>query len=196
MAITVSEDMTTTAPAQCSEDGCPNKPAARGLCMKHYRRLLRNGSTKTVSGRAKNKGQACSVEGCGRPAKSKGMCTMHYTRWYRTGEVGPADEVDTRTEPMLERIAQRLDTSAGPDGCHPWTGPLTDGYLPSIYVTENGTRSTRSVRRVLAHAHGILEHSDDASLWVKMSDTCHPLCCNTAHMQVTNEARPGTRRGA
>ena len=34
---------------KCKEDNCENNSFGRGLCKKHYARLLRNGSTKLVS---------------------------------------------------------------------------------------------------------------------------------------------------
>lgn len=193
MTMTVSEDMTTDeAPSDvCSVEGCPNKKAARGWCTKHYKRYLRTGSTEPT--RTVNKGHVCSVIGCPNDATSRGWCEMHYARWRKDGDVG--DAAPKIGLSLHERAMRMVDTSAGPDACHPWTSTVI-GVMPAIFIGPRDDRSSRSARRVIAHHEGLLDDVDDQSQWVRMRDTCDPLCCNTRHMDVTKAARPNTRKDA
>lgn len=60
----------------CSVEGCPSGVRARGLCVKHYNRLIRKGSTDD---KRKNAGGApCIVEGCDKPRRAFGRCDTHY----------------------------------------------------------------------------------------------------------------------
>lgn len=177
----------------CSVPGCGNeaKILSRALCLKHYRRLLRTGSTKTT--RMRNAGKKCSVGKCTNEATTVGMCDMHYERQRRNGDHGPDERL--RGIPVIDRVRQMVDTSAGPDECHPWTGQAPGG-LPTIYDGGRAAATTKSVRRLIAHDTGRLPQIEDQTWWVRMRDTCHPLCCNAQHMDVTDQARPGTRREA
>lgn len=197
MTTTVSEDMSTdqAPPDECSVPDCDNPTKVRhpkghdgGLCQMHYRRWKRHGTTEST--RMTNKGQPCGVRGCPNGAKSLGLCEMHYKRQRERGDVGEAaPEIGL---PLYERAMRMVDTSAGPDACQPWTGKLTDGRLP---VMRDG-RTLRSARRVIAQHTGHLVDADDKSQWVRMRPTCDELCCNVKHMDVTNAARPGTRKDA
>lgn len=203
MTMTVSEDMSTdqAPPDECSVSDCPNPikvrhpggdPDADGLCGMHYRRWKRNGTTEST--RMSNKGKACSVPGCPTGAKSLGLCEMHYARSRsRDGEVGQASPEIGLT--LYARAMQMVDTSAGPDACHPWTSTVISD-MPAIFIGPRTNRSSRSARRVIAHHEGLLDDVDDQTQWVRMRDTCDPLCCNTRHMDVTKAARPNTRKDA
>jgi len=63
----------------CSVDECERPTDTRGMCSKHYRRWLRNGSTDLV----RQPRDVCSVEGCGRKHEARGLCQSHYKRWQR-----------------------------------------------------------------------------------------------------------------
>lgn len=168
------------APAVCSEPDCGNPVVARGLCMKHYKRTRRHGSTKPT--RMTNQGMGCSVDGCPNPAYVKGLCVMHYERVRQHGE--PGGGRPQRGLPVLERARAMIDTSAGPDRCHPWTGYLIQG-LPIVYDGGRAGSTKRSVRRVVAQEAGLV--SDGDTRQVSMRASCDPLCCNVRHMSVRSE---------
>jgi hypothetical protein len=177
----------SAAPALCSEPECGNPVVARGLCMKHYKRARRhNGSTAPT--RMRNLGKACSVEGCGESASAKGLCQLHYDRVRQHGEPGPAKSQHELS--VFERVQRMVDTSAGPDACHPWTGSLTNG-LPTVSVGGRSVQSKRSARRVIAQEAGLPIVSGDRDhrrRAVLMRPSCDPLCCNARHMHVTGGA--------
>jgi hypothetical protein len=191
MTITVSEDMTTDGAQSGGCSVCGAKIAARGWCMKHYKRYQRTGSTDST--RTVNKGKPCSVEGCGNGAHSLGLCEMHYARQRKDGDVGQAAPKIGLS--LHERAMRMVDTSAGPDACHPWTSTVI-GVMPAIFIGPRDDRTSRSARRVIAHHEGLLDDVDDQSQWIRMRDTCDPLCCNTRHMDVTNATRANTRKDA
>ena len=58
--------------AACSIPGCGDPVKGRGLCQRHYKRLMRHGDPLYERPRA------CSVDGCGEPVHAKGMCQQHY----------------------------------------------------------------------------------------------------------------------
>lgn len=181
------------APAVCQIEDCGEDAIARGWCEMHYQRWRRTGSTD-VQSRTKNQGEECSVQGCKRPARTKGLCPMHYGRKYRTGEVGPAGS--KRAGTLFDRAMRKVDTTAGPNECHPWTGATGNYDLPVITTGARGTRTMLSVRRVIAEHHELLPEDADQSVWVRMRESCVPLCCNIRHMEVTTAGRPGTKGDA
>lgn len=196
MSTETSEDMSTdearAAPVDkpvCKVDWCTNKPVARGWCTGHYQQWRRTGSAESTS-RMKNQGKKCSVTGCPNKARATGLCNMHYTRKNRTGEVGPVGPKYVISP--YERAMVLVDTSAGPGECHLWTGSTIDD-LPVIRVGSGRDRTFRSARRVIAEHHELLGEDADQSVWVRMSDTCDPLCCNIRHMEATTAGRPGTK---
>lgn len=196
MTITVSEDMTTdeSPPAVCTIQGCGRPRVAKGLCTLHYGRVRRTGTTDApVRKNANNKGHECSVQGCGNEARALGMCEMHYTRYRLTGDVGPAEPKGPI--PLYERAMRMVDDSAGPEACHPWTGQEKKG-VPVISDGPRGHRTLRSVRRVIAHEHGLLADMSDQRQWIKARPECDRLCCNIKHLRSTGEGRPGTRKEA
>lgn len=73
----------------CSIDGCESKHLAKGLCSKHYTRMLRHGATSDDTLlRTRNEGP-CSVEGCEQPMRKRAWCAAHYSQWTQTGTVKP-----------------------------------------------------------------------------------------------------------
>ena len=68
----------------CEIEGCENTNiAAKGLCWKHYRRMLRHDNTDDPD--YVNSGKTCIIEGCDESAKLEGMCRKHYSRLKRNG---------------------------------------------------------------------------------------------------------------
>jgi len=60
----------------CSVEGCGKKHHGLGFCEKHYRRVLRYGSTQLPIKVKEPK--ICEVEGCNKPHVAKGYCSTHY----------------------------------------------------------------------------------------------------------------------
>lgn len=60
---------------KCEIENCGGKHRAKGLCSKHYSRLIALSPTK----------RKCSVEKCDNRSTHKGMCNKHYRRFIRTG---------------------------------------------------------------------------------------------------------------
>lgn len=61
----------------CSVDGCDKGIRAKGLCTKHYTRLIRHGDIEKV---LYVKNTICIVDGCNTKASCKGYCSKHYQR--------------------------------------------------------------------------------------------------------------------
>lgn len=67
---------------RCDVEGCNTKHYAKGLCLKHYTRLKRRGTTVKFV-RPERPVVPCSVDGCDRvvgPKSAKGLCESHYSR--------------------------------------------------------------------------------------------------------------------
>lgn len=141
-----------------------------------------------------NKGP-CRVKGCTNKIKTKDLCGMHYARWLNTGDVGPAEKRPKRS--VYDRAMDKVDQSAGPDACHPWTGMLIKG-LPGVYEGGRQNRTIKSARRVIAEKHKLIGSFEDEgqTRWVQMREDCDPLCCNHKHMRATTEARTFLGRDA
>lgn len=71
----------------CEADGCENKATRKGLCSKHYERLLTHGDPNYVS-KIRKPGEIveCSVDGCTLNVKAKGLCNTHYRRFLVNGD--------------------------------------------------------------------------------------------------------------
>lgn len=72
----------------CKMNECDKGVAARGLCAKHYRRLLRHGSPEyTLHAANGTQVGECDVPDCGRPKYAHGLCKAHNRRLYTNGRV-------------------------------------------------------------------------------------------------------------
>lgn len=61
----------------CSAPDCDRDGLVKGMCRKHYMRLLRKGS---IDPKRKNARKECSVDGCGNLTAAHGLCDRHYRR--------------------------------------------------------------------------------------------------------------------
>ena len=109
---------------------CPNSIHGKGLCSKHYQRLLRSGDPSREPGwlppqPAQTGKPVCTVDGCGREAKSRGWCATHYMRWYKNGDV------NVRQRTGRKPIATRCSV----EGCEDvfYDGRVVLGLCPSHY---------------------------------------------------------------
>lgn len=127
--------------APCLAEACLRAVYARGLCERHYRRLLRRGvfTDRPVGGE-------CAVDGCGRPVSSRGWCHGHYQRWRRHGDVRAEVPLGRRRQPAecTVRGCGRPTHSRGLCRAHVERlkrhgDPLTK--LPLRTTSPNGSRS-------------------------------------------------------
>ena len=59
----------------CMAPGCDQQAQVRKCCNKHYRRLMRHGTTDSPV-----RHHVCITEGCEKRAVGKGLCMTHYQR--------------------------------------------------------------------------------------------------------------------
>lgn len=77
----------------CLIDNCGAKTRARGLCSKHYSRLIRHGDPNYSTGRFYSKTGICSVDKCDKKHKARGFCNYHYEKALAAGTVGHAKNI-------------------------------------------------------------------------------------------------------
>lgn len=114
----------------CSVDGCGKEYRSKGLCNKHYQRLLNHGDP--LFGEFKE--TICSVDGCGGPILSRGMCRAHYWRVHRHGD--PHVLMKARSKDLIhfyEEVALKYEGTE----CLIWLYGGRDGYGQ---MTKNGRR--------------------------------------------------------
>lgn len=103
---------------------------------------------------------------------------------------GRAFSRDELTDTDVARFEARVDRSAGPDACHPWTGARTKKGHGQVGVCR-GRAQTHRVAYVVSHgfipAGLVVRHRCD-----------NPPCCNPAHLQlgtVRDNVRDAVERG-
>lgn len=87
--------------------------------------------------------------------------------------------------PLVARLAQYIDTSGGPDACHPWTGYTVRSRRGVRYgrIREGGrgTRLLLAHRVVLALKTGTMEPPHIEGCHSSACTTT--LCCNERHLR-------------
>lgn len=147
----------------CSVPACDQTHYGLGFCEKHYLRSYRDRI------RSEPKLQ-CSVEGCeGRRVTKLGLCQTHWRRLKSHGSV------HCNGKPTVEeRFLQKVDKSAGPDGCWPWLGTRKkEGY---------GGFSFYGKRRPATHISFYLMHGRFPASDVLRHKCDNPPCVNPAHL--------------
>ncbi len=134
-----------------------------------------------------------SSDRCPRPVGAKGahgMCPMHYGRWLTTGDPGPVKPLRIRGNlPLL--LESKIDKTAGPDACHPWTGRLTDSGYPAL-IRVNG-KSRYPYALVWEQENGPVPpgmqldhecHNKAVANGFCLPGVCaHRRCCNERHIK-------------
>lgn len=84
---------------------------------------------------------------------------------------------------ILDRFYSQVDRSAGPDACHPWTGPSRNGKGYGAFVVDGQTH--------VAHRWLLGELRGRLLAW-PAEVGCHtcdnPPCCNPGHLYVGTHA--------
>lgn len=138
--------------------------------------------------------RTCSVAGCDGLHLARGWCKTHYRRWQRTGDI--------ELEPVSDqdRFWSKVDRSAGPDGCWPWTAGINTYGYGKFWLDGHDVGAHRIAWE--------LEHGDPPPPGVEIDHACHNgtgcelgcecphrRCCNPRHMVVTDQ-RTNTLRGS
>jgi hypothetical protein len=148
---------------------------ARGLCSMHYQREL---SIHPEHPRS----LFCSIEGCERRSRARGWCEKHYARWRAHGDpLATVPRKPTKRRDPVERFWEKVDKSAGPNGCWLWTAAdKGDGYGYFYVGKVNG-------RVVLAEAHRFayqLQHGPIPE-GMPLDHVCRVhQCVNPLHLRV------------
>jgi hypothetical protein len=130
----------------------------------------------------------CAADGCKRPHSSKGWCKVHAERIRRNGtpEVGT---IPIKVIPMADRLWSKVDKSAGPDACWPFTGKLSQTGYGRIRIGGSGTPTIGVHRGAFLLANpGIappeaVDHICHDPQACRGGDSCpHRRCCNPAHL--------------
>lgn len=91
------------------------------------------------------------------------------------------------THAALDRFWDRVDRSAGPDGCWPWTGRTDRHGHGRCSIVIDGRRQRLAHRAAYIVARG-WPVPDGAA--VAFSHGCRtPACCNPAHIRVSRPPR-------
>ena len=91
---------------------------------------------------------------------------------------------DDLTPQQVARFLARVDASAGPESCWPWTGKPGEGGYGVFQVGRRPTRRTTSAHRVAFVIDGgtvedyeVVRHGCD-----------NPPCCNPSHLEVGSQS--------
>jgi len=110
----------------------------------------------------------CRAPDCTSVVDSHGLCPMHVGRWKRLGRY------DLPT--FEEKFWARVDKSAGPDACWPWTGRKAFNGFPYGIVFHDH-RHNLTHRIAWTFANGPIPDG------MKILHSCdNPPCCNPKHL--------------
>lgn len=83
----------------CFVEDCNNKIHIRGVCKKHYEKLLGTDKLPRKLYRKPKPKRYCSVENCNRIHKANGLCKGHNFRLRTTGELKPEKPLEPAYKP-------------------------------------------------------------------------------------------------
>ena len=125
----------------CQEPDCEARSRSRGMCVKHYTRWKRYGTTELTRIRP---GATCEIDGCARGHYARGWCEMHYQRWRSTGDPMKTRILSQDHDPLLERFWSKVDTSGD---CWLWVGGTSDTGYGSFGCKVDGERVSMNAHR-------------------------------------------------
>lgn len=164
---------------QCSIDGCGKPAKARSWCGMHWWRWRNHGDANWTP---PSPSAECSVEDCDAEPMTRGMCVKHYARLKRTG-ITELRDLNETLEQATERFWAKVDKSAGPTGCWPWLGTVTNaGYGQFRYLRRWGAH-----RFAYESAKGPIPNGltiDHVKAW----GCARTDCCNPAHLEAVTMA--------
>jgi hypothetical protein len=129
----------------------------------------------------------CTVPDCDRPLSSKGYCKMHAERVRRHGH--PGLEPRKGGKSLADRLWAKVDKSAGPDACWPFTDKLTVQGYGRIRVGGAGSKTVGAHRAAYIltfpdhESPEVLDHLCHDPQVCDLGDECpHRRCCNPSHL--------------
>ena len=135
----------------------------------------------------------CAAADCDRPGVSKGWCRMHAERVRRNGHPELVGRPPGR--PMADRLNEKVDRSAGPDGCWPFVGRLSREGYGRIRTGAAGTPTIGAHRAAFLLANPgvgepeVIDHLCHDPRACTGGPTCpHRRCCNPAHLAASTVA--------
>lgn len=149
---------------RCSIDGCQVVVKARGLCNKHYRRLLSRGTTDPGMERVIQvypKDAVCSVDGCIQPVHCKWLCGLHYSK--------------SKSDGVIDRLVRSYpeDTTCSLEGCE---NPVAVKWLCRLHYQQS-RQDILNERAKVRHAERMAADPEYAAKKLKSSRrwrTDHP----------------------
>jgi hypothetical protein len=171
----------------CTMPDCPNPHKAKGLCGKHYLRLLKYGDPNVIKktpigvvGVAK-----CAVGECDDLVKYRDWCDKHYQRWLKHGDAEKVLSVQDH-RPAAERWKDRYVVDIF-TGCWMWTSYTAGGY-GVIAADGIDVRAHRFVYEQLVGPipdDSVLDHlCHNSDPDCAGGETCpHRRCVNPSHLE-------------
>lgn len=162
----------------CSVVDCGKKAQTKGLCSKHYQRLLKRGSVEDYLG-CHEVDRKCSVEGCGGKVDAKGLCNKHYLRLKIKGTI--EDSIGSHA-PLSERFFRFVDKSGD---CWIWKGKtITQKGYGLIQSGGKGSKH-KSVHRLSYEMH----IGEITAGLVVMHKCDNPSCVNPDHLELGTQSK-------